>query len=64
MLLSSKNCIHTSKLRFCVELLGEFLHGVWYWYTSIKSRTTLKIQILDEISFKNVFLNICLAINA
>jgi len=42
MLLSLKNCIYTSKLGLCVEFLGEFLHGIWHWYTSIKFRTTLK----------------------
>jgi hypothetical protein len=30
--------IYTSKLRLWMELLGEFFYGVWYWYTSIKSK--------------------------
>jgi hypothetical protein len=40
-----------------MEFLGEFFYDVWYWYTSIKSRTILKFKILDEILFKKcVFL--------
>jgi hypothetical protein len=30
--------IYTSKPRLWMEFLGEFFYGVWYWYTSIKSK--------------------------
>jgi hypothetical protein len=39
-----ENCIFTSKLGFWVDYIGEFFYGVWYWYTTIKSKTILKFK--------------------
>jgi hypothetical protein len=40
-----ENCIYISKLELWVELFGELFYGVWYSYTSIKSRTILKFKV-------------------
>jgi hypothetical protein len=36
-----------------VEFLGEFFYGVWYWYTSIKSKKNYKFEVSNEIVLKN-----------
>jgi hypothetical protein len=33
------------KLGLWVEFLGEIVFGVWYWYTSIKSRKILNFKV-------------------
>jgi hypothetical protein len=49
--LQFESWIYILKVRFLMEFLGEFFYGVWY-YTSIKSKQSKNLKLLDEILFK------------
>jgi hypothetical protein len=42
------------KVGLLMEFLGEFFNDIWYWYTSIKSRTIYKLNFFGWNSIQKM----------